>query len=461
MVKKRPKGKGFKHEYDWGLYPETDKILNKEISLFLKNNKDAKNLSSKMEKITSTRFFDWIDHIVFPEDRFSDKKLKSLGFEITKIEAPKDTRVYMNYDSIYFPILTRPDKVMEVVLKPERLDHFLQMWKDAPLIHAEMFAPYRKSIVSKQGNFILSAAERNGYRGFVLKDTQDIKIYKEVLENFFCRKRYFSSDREGMQETLKMVQNACNKLSPARTADAFFKTERLYWERRNRSGQAQKARQDRLGLGWGNHDHHTYRSSRSNFTYLVDIFETMGYAPREQFYAGPKAGWGAQILENPDCNIVIFSDVDITENEKDTDFAHKGLENMKKLGTVGLWIALHGESVLQAGMHHLEGRFMFEKLRDDLKKVNINTMSPFSNFPFLKQAFVQGERWEVEESRLRKLLKAGSINKAQFDNFKRNGAIGSHMESLQRNQGFKGFNQDSVSAIIKKTDPRNQKSRKA
>jgi len=34
------------------------------------------------------------------------------------------------------------------------------------------------------------------------------------------------------------------------------------------------------------------------------------------------------------------------------------------------------------------------------------------------------------------------------------GAIGSHLENLERKQGFKGFNQDSVSAIIKATDPR-------
>jgi glycolate oxidase len=36
-------------------------------------------------------------------------------------------------------------------------------------------------------------------------------------------------------------------------------------------------------------------------------------------------------------------------------------------------------------------------------------------------------------------------------------AIGSHMENLQRKQGFKGFNQDSVTVIIKETDPRTQK----
>jgi hypothetical protein len=36
------------------------------------------------------------------------------------------------------------------------------------------------------------------------------------------------------------------------------------------------------------------------------------------------------------------------------------------------------------------------------------------------------------------------------------GAIGSHLENLQRKAGFKGFNQQSVSVSIQATDPRKQ-----
>jgi len=141
-----------------------------------------------------------------------------------------------------------------------------------------------------------------------------------------------------------------------------------------------------------------------------------------------------------------------TKAEKDRDFAHKGLEPTQKYGTVGLWVALHGESIVQSGMHHLEARFDFNALRSDLKKVGM--MAPFSNFPFLKQAFTVGETWKVKKNRLDKLLKEGGITKENYNRFLTKGAIGSHMENLQRRQGFKGFNQDSVTAIIKATDPR-------
>jgi len=81
-------------------------------------------------------------------------------------------------------------------------------------------------------------------------------------------------------------------------------------------------------------------------------------------------------------------------------------------------------------------------------------MKPFSDFSFLRQAFTEGERWPVRKERLQKLLAAGFITEAQALLFNKNGAIGSHLENLQRRGGFKGFNQKSVSVIIQATDPR-------
>ena len=81
-------------------------------------------------------------------------------------------------------------------------------------------------------------------------------------------------------------------------------------------------------------------------------------------------------------------------------------------------------------------------------------MKPFSDFEFLRQAFTEGERWSVRPGRVAALRQAGLISAAQADGFARDGAIGSHLENLQRQGGFKGFNQKSVSVIIAATDPR-------
>jgi hypothetical protein len=141
-------------------------------------------------------------------------------------------------------------------------------------------------------------------------------------------------------------------------------------------------------------------------------------------------------------------------DETQLDFSSQKLPPAPKFGTVGLWVALHGESFLQAGMHHLEARFNFDLLRDQLKNCGVNTMKPFSDFKFLRQAFTEGERWPVEPDRLQGLLRKGTITQAQFEVFSREGGIGSHLENLERHGGFKGFNQKSVSVVIAATDPR-------
>jgi len=46
------------------------------------------------------------------------------------------------------------------------------------------------------------------------------------------------------------------------------------------------------------------------------------------------------------------------------------------------------------------------------------------------------------------------ITPEQRDKFVREGSIGSHLENLQRREGYKGFNQQAVSAILAATDPR-------
>ena len=440
-------------EFNWKLFPRAEKFLQIQVRKFLTKNSFAKILAERMEKETSTRFFDWIDHIMIPEKVANHKKIQDLGFEEKdKVQSPSGTKVFTNSESVFVPILI--GNKYEIAIKPERIDHFLQIIGRGLQIEGELFSPYRRSIVYENDGYVLSAIERRGYDGYVVKETKDVRKYKEAIETFFCRRRLFETDNEGIKYTQRFVKHYTKIISHARVADAFFRTERVYWERKNRPGQVQKARQDRLGLGWGNHDHHTYRSSRENFVHLIKIFETMGYLCRERFHAGKQAGWGAQVLEHPISNIVVFADVDLTTHETEEDFAHGNLDARKKLGTVGLWVGLHGESILQAGMHHLEARFDFEKLVSDLKKVNVKTLPQFSNFSFLKQAFVQSERWKVEKSRLKSLLKSGSITKFQYNQFLKNGARGSHLENLQRMRGFKGFNQDSVSVIIKSTDPR-------
>ena len=49
-----------------------------------------------------------------------------------------------------------------------------------------------------------------------------------------------------------------------------------------------------------------------------------------------------------------------------------------------------------------------------------------------------------------------AVTTAEADRFRQSGAIGSHLEILERDEGYKGFNQAGINEIIRDTDPRRQ-----
>jgi hypothetical protein len=283
---------------------------------------------------------------------------------------------------------------------------------------------------------------------------QRVEAVVKARELWRARKRDFDNDADGVAHVLNIQQKVMNLVGVDAACDLFFTEERAFWEMRNRAGQIQKRRQDSLGLGWSNHDHHTFRCSRHYFADLIELLLRFGFEKRERYYAGAQAGWGAQILEHFVTGITVFADVDLMPEETAIDFSVERLPAAPRLSTVGLWCGLHGDSLLQAGMHHLEARFDFSLLRDQLASAGVTTMKPFSDFAFLKQAFTEGEQWPVDPQRVKSLLAANLITGGQAAGFVKNGAVGSHLENLQRKGGFKGFNQKSVSVIIEATDPR-------
>jgi hypothetical protein len=81
-------------------------------------------------------------------------------------------------------------------------------------------------------------------------------------------------------------------------------------------------------------------------------------------------------------------------------------------------------------------------------------MQPFTNIEVLWQAFTAPETWTVNGERLDRLVRDGLLDASMAAQFSTNGAPGSHLEILQRWDGFKGFNKTGISDIITKTDPR-------
>lgn len=443
--------------FDWPLAYEAEQFLRAEIDGWLAQHAGARRLAARMRDETGTDFYEWVDYLVLAPGR--EAELRAVGLGEAAEEAPAGTVVWHHPRAMMPRVLVRTGSdPLVLALKPESLEDFLGAQKITAPIEGGLGARLRRAVIGEENGVRLEAVERLGYRGFVT-DQPAADFATNVAQAralFRGRRRDFVDDAAGFAHAGEVLAAALALVPREVACELFFAEERIFWETRNHAARVQKRRQDTLGLGWGNHDHHTFRCSRKHFGDLVNFLTRLGLGKRERFYAGDEAGWGAQVMEAPAGGIVVFADVDLQPGEVDIDFAAQPLAPLPALRTVGLWCALHGDSFLQAGMHHLEARFDFGCLRDQLAKAGIVTMKPFSDFPFLKQAFTEGERWSVRPERMAALRSAGLITAEQAAVFSRDGAIGSHLENLQRKGGFKGFNQKAVSAIIAATDPRLQ-----
>jgi hypothetical protein len=461
--------------FQWKRWPETEAFIDELTATALEGNAFAGELAQRLPRETGTQFGVWVDHLVVQGGPELAQRLQGLGFERQPIRYAVGVPVFAHPGGLFPRIAVAargridPDRsadgVIDVAIKVESAAAFCRAHDLGLEIIGYPMGPYRIVRVAGERT-TLAAVERRGYLGFepfpgeLARDgrmkphaARDALAARDLWQ---ARKRRFDDDEEGITATEATLERVIEMAGSTDLAcHLVFKVERDYWQSRNAAARVQKARQDRLGLGWANHDHHTFRCSRQFFPRVIGLFTRLGFQLRERFHAGAHAGWGAQIVEHPTTGIVIFADLDLAPEEATEDFAHQVLPALPRPGTVGLWVALHGESILEAGMHHVEAQFDFDALRDGLKaEAGIETMPPFSDFPFLRQAFTAGERWPVAKHRAARALQLGWITAEQHDKFLREGAIGSHLENLQRREGYKGFNQQAVSAIIAATDPR-------
>src|SRR5262249_44761175 len=183
-----------------------------------------------------------------------------------------------------------PVPVREVAIKVDSVAAFSRAHDLGLDIVGYPMGPYRIGRVSG-ARTTLAAIERRGYLGFepfpgeLARDgrmkphaARDAMAARDLWE---ARRRRFDEDAEGFaatEATLERVIELAGSIDLA--CHLVFEVERAYWQSRNAAARVQKARQDRLGLGWANHEHHTFRCSRRFFPPRIGLFTPLGVPPR-------------------------------------------------------------------------------------------------------------------------------------------------------------------------------------
>jgi hypothetical protein len=444
-------------DFQWECQPKAEELILNILNHAIQVNPFIADFERELLEKTNTRLFDWLDHVVVQSTDNLRAHLDESGFKLIRQEA--DHRIYSHPGAQLPQVVAKDihDPGVGLAVSVDNISNFLMVRGGVKSqIEGTPLAGYRRCFIHSEQDASLWVVERRGVLTMepIIEEKGYIEKYIQAREKWQNRLRGLEDEQKAMEQTIFIAQQLVDFMGQDRAAWIILECEREYWQARNTAGQIQKNRQDQLGMGWANHDHHTFRSSRRFFPQLVLLFEILGFRCRERFYAGQEAGWGAQVMENPNCRLVLFLDVDLSPDEIQQDFAHEPLRELSQLGTIGLWCALHGDSILKAGMHHLEAQFMFDELNQSLEAKGIKMMDPFSQFPYLKQAFTKGEMWAVDKDRVEKLLQEQKITQEESQTFIAHGALGSHLENLQRREGYKGFNQKNVSLIIRQTDPR-------
>lgn len=415
----------------WQSYPKAQAFLDQQLSRFLIPSQKRLSLHSPLQETIrlrdeaaaiGIRFFDLLEHVKLASPSSVRTLLEHQGFSLEK-RVGKTQRVYRHSEAL-FPALILEEvrmenssTLLEIAVKSENLEHLKKVRG-----YTETVGDNEKISLKGPDDYTLTFVGKE-------EDSQNpFGVYRDT------HIRLLEDPEEGFDKTVDLVREVVAQIGKERAAYEWAQAEVRFWEARNRAATLQGNRQREIGLGWANKDHITYRNSKAFFPRTIEILEYLGFEKRERLDAEE---FTAQVMEHKVLGISAFVDVDPPEQ--------------KEFGTVGLWVKLHGESMLSAGLHHMAARYDFLKVQEVLKKQGVHFRPPFSNFEDLKQVFTEGEKRPISERRARRLFQEGIVTENQMRDYITEGAVYTHLENIQRGNGFKGFNQRSVNKTLRDT----------
>ena len=278
-------------DWHWERQPAAAALLADWLDEAIGRNAWLRGFGERLHAESGNRLGDLVEMWIRPDDAATRDDLDRVGYEAQDV--PADGALFHHPGGMFPRVLLTDREAVEVGLKVESVADFAAANGLTPGFHGRPGELLRYAAAAKENGVSVYAIERRGtlVADCDRLDSPSLVDQAEVLERFRARERNSADEAAGFNTLSTLVEDAVSRVGRDVACALFFAAERDFWCRRNAAARWQLARQERLGIGWANHDHHTYRSSRRHFHRLVALFELLGFHCRERFYPGPEAGW--------------------------------------------------------------------------------------------------------------------------------------------------------------------------
>lgn len=365
-----------------------------QFGLFCADLPALAELESKITQRTGSPLLDWVDalHLVAEPRR----RAEWIGLGWMPAEIGPDHEVLRFEGDELPPVVLHADLTARLDLRVQSIEAFLAAHGLAfnARVKGAPGSALRRAQWGQGGLRAFGVVERHGTTAFdhrrcPVSDPARLEHWSQVLRG---RQRSHRDDEQGLLQLGEQLERIAAELGEGPAASLFLSVEREYWQWRNQAAQIQFRRQQGLGLGWGNHGKHIYRCSAALFDATQALFAKLGYV-----YKGDdnrKGNIRRLELAHPASATRIVIETALGDLE-DTDVQGPGL-----------WTALHGESLMQAGMHRLCA--VLHRARAG-------------------ECVGGGDLWTVDPQRVRSLVQSGRIAQEAADELLERGAVGSKL----------------------------------
>ena len=152
--------------FDWKRYPETEAFINDKIATALEGNAFAARLAERMARESSTRFGDWVDHLVIGETPGLGRTLRDLGYVRQETPYASGTPVFAHSGGMFPRIaVDHGPEVRDVAIKVESIASFSRTHDLGLNVLGYPLGPYRVGRIPGESTS-LAVVERRGYVGF-------------------------------------------------------------------------------------------------------------------------------------------------------------------------------------------------------------------------------------------------------------------------------------------------------